>query len=145
MVKFGEKSCSYVFISKIDKLTHCDYSAGDLSIDGMEELSNGLVNHKMCIESIKTLLGSSTYYRQGPGGLTLIGNMVKDVVLGTSPATFSKYTSASMVFEVRDEEPRGKLWTRSIARAASFTSSSPAPSLENKTVQNCTGGPTPSL
>ena len=88
------------FISKIDKLTHCDYIAGHLSIDGMEELGNGLENHKMCIESVKTLLSSSKYYRQGPDGLTTIGNIVKDVVFGTSPATFSKDTSASMVYEV---------------------------------------------
>ena len=85
----------------------------------MEELSNGLDNHKMCIESVKTLLSSSKCYRQGPDGLTTIGNMVKDVVPGTSPATFSKDTSASMVYEVRDEEPREKLLTHSIARATS--------------------------
>ena len=78
------------------------------------------------------LQSSSKFYRQGPDGLTTIGNMAKDVVPGTSPATFSKDTSAPMVYEVRDEEPREKLLTCCIARAASFTSPSPAPSLENQ-------------
>ena len=50
------------FISKIDKLAHCDYIAGDLSIHGMEELGNGLDNHKIFIESVKTLLSSSKFY-----------------------------------------------------------------------------------
>ena len=49
------RSSPSIFISKIDKLAHCDYIAGDLSIDGMEELGNGLDNHKMCIDSVKTL------------------------------------------------------------------------------------------
>ena len=60
--------------------------------------------------------------------------MVKVVVPGTSPATFSKDTSASMVCDIRDEEPREKLLPRSIARAASFNSYRPAPNLENQTV-----------
>ena len=50
----------------------------------------------------------------------MIGNMVKDVVLGTSPDTCSKDASACTDCEVQEEEPRERLLTRSIARAASF-------------------------
>ncbi len=62
--------------------------------------------------------------------------MVKDAVLGASPATFNKDISVSMDYEGRDEEPRERPLTRSIARAASFrvTTPSPAPSLQNQTV-----------
>ena len=88
------RSLPSTFISKIDKLIQCDYIASDLSIDGMEELGNGLDNYKMCIENVKTLLSSSKYYQQGPNGLIPIGNMVMDVVQGTSPDTSSKDTSA---------------------------------------------------
>jgi hypothetical protein len=128
------RSSPSTFISKIDKLLHCNYIASDLSIDGMEELGNGLDNHKICIENVKTLLSSSKYYRQGPNGLTTIGNMVKDVVQGTSPDTSSKDTSAYTDCEVRDKEPRERLLTRIIARAASFTTPSPIPSSENQNV-----------
>jgi hypothetical protein len=128
------RSSPSTFISKIDKLIHCDYIASDLSIDGMEELGNGLDNHKMCIENVKTLLSSSKYYQQGPNGLITIGNMVMDVVPGTSPDTSSKDTSAYTDCEVRDEEPRERLLTRIIARAASFTTPSPVPSSENQNV-----------
>ncbi len=38
------------FISKINELTHCEYIARDLGIDGKEELGNWLNNHKMCID-----------------------------------------------------------------------------------------------
>jgi hypothetical protein len=52
------------FNSKIERLIHCDYIDGELSIDGQEELGTGLDNHdhKMCIDNIKTLSGSSKFY-----------------------------------------------------------------------------------
>jgi hypothetical protein len=48
------RSSPSFFISKIHKIAHCDYIASDLSIGGMEELGNGLDNHKMCNDNIKT-------------------------------------------------------------------------------------------
>jgi hypothetical protein len=43
------------FISKIDNLTHNDYIANELSINGLEVLGTGLDYHKICIENIKAL------------------------------------------------------------------------------------------
>ena len=90
----------------------------------------------MCVDNIKILSSSSKLYQQGPDGHTMIGNMVKDVVQGTLPDTSSKDhdTSAYTDCEVRDKEPRERLLTRIIARAASFTTPSPIPSSENQNV-----------
>ncbi len=65
----------------------------------------------------------------------MISNMVKDVVLGAKPDTASKDTSASWDCQVRDEEPRERLLTRSIASAESFTTPSPVPRSEDQTGQ----------
>ena len=65
----------------------------------------------------------------------MISNMVKDIVSGTSPDTCSKDTSMSWDREIRDEEPRERPLTRSIARTSSFTTPSPVPSSENQTGQ----------
>jgi hypothetical protein len=93
----------------------------------------GLDHHKMCIDNINALLLSSKSDQHRPDGLTMIRNMVKDVVSGTLPDTFSKDTSASWDCKVRDEEPRERLLTRSTARAASLTTPSPVPSWEDQT------------
>jgi hypothetical protein len=114
------RSSPSIFISKIDKITQCDYL---------------LDNHKMCIDNIKTLFSSSKYDQQRPDGLTMIGNMVKDVVSRNSPDTSSKDTSAYTDCELLDEEPSERLLTHCIASAASFTTPSTVPSSENQTVQ----------
>jgi hypothetical protein len=41
------------FISKIDNLTHSDYIANELSIDGLKVLGTGLDHHKICTENIR--------------------------------------------------------------------------------------------
>jgi hypothetical protein len=123
------------FTSKIDNLTHSDYIANELSIDGLKVLGTGLDHHKICIENIKALLLPSKSDQHRPDGITMISNMVKDVVSGTSPDTCSKDTSMSWDCEVRDEEPRERPLTRSIARTSSFTTPSPVPSSENQTGQ----------
>jgi hypothetical protein len=62
-------------------------------------------------------------------------NVVKDVVSGTSPDTSSKDTYTSWDGDVRDEEPRERPLTRSIACASSFTTHSPVPSSEDQSGQ----------
>ena len=96
------RSSPSFFISKIHKIAHCECIASDLSIVGMEELGNGLDNHKICIDNIKTLLSSSKYDRQRPHGLTMMDNMVKEVVSRTSHNTKSKDSFAYTECEVRD-------------------------------------------
>ncbi len=128
------------FISKIDNLTHSDYIANELSIDGLKVLGTGLDHHKICIENIKALLLSSKSDQHRPDGIIMISNMVKDVVSGTSPDTCSKDTSMSWDCEVRDKEPRQRPLTRSIARTSSFTTPSPVPSSENQTGRRPSGG-----
>jgi hypothetical protein len=66
----------------------------------------------------------------------MISNMVKDVVSGTSTDTCSKDTSMSWGCEVRDEDPRERPLTRSIACTSSFTNPNPVPSLEDQTGQD---------
>jgi hypothetical protein len=89
----------------------------------------------MCIDNTKALLLSSKSDQHRPDGITMISNMVKDVVSETSPDTCSKDTSMSWDCEVRDEEQRERPLTRSIARASSFTTPSPVPSSEDQTGQ----------
>jgi hypothetical protein len=89
----------------------------------------------MCIDNIKALLLSSNSDEHRPDGITMISNVVEDVISGTSPNTCSKDTSMSWVYEVQDEEPREMLLTRSIARASSFTTPRPVLSLEDQTGQ----------
>ncbi len=75
------------FISKIDNLTHSDYIANELSINGLKVLGTGLDHHKICIENIKALLLPSKSDQHRPDGITMISNMVKDIVSGTLPHT----------------------------------------------------------
>ncbi len=59
---------------------HSDYISNELSIDGLEVLCTGLDHHKICIDNIKALLLSSKSDQHRPDGITMISNMVKDVV-----------------------------------------------------------------
>jgi hypothetical protein len=102
---------------------------------GLEGLGNGLEYHKISIDNIKALLLSSKSDQHRPDGITMISNMVKVVVSETSPDTCSNDTSTSWDCKVRDEEPRERPLTRSIARASSFTTPSPVQSSEDQTGQ----------